>query len=177
MPSELAESLQSRLRSLFGGDPHVTALRRLTAASRETWEFTSTSHGKPRQMILRRDPAPVPDSARMALEAAVCAAAREAGVPVPQIYDAVGGDSDGATTNGLGSAYIIMEKLDGETLPRRLLRDERFRAVRATLPYQLGRLSRSCTRCRQGRSSGCPMPTRWTTCSSNTPRPVHQFQC
>ncbi|ETB17983.1 phosphotransferase family protein [Mycobacterium intracellulare] len=157
MPSELAESLQSRLRSLFGGDPHVTALRRLTGgASRETWEFTSTSHGKPRQMILRRDPAPVPDSARMALEAAVCAAAREAGVPVPQIYDAVGGDSDGATTNGLGSAYIIMEKLDGETLPRRLLRDERFRAVRATLPYQLGRLLAQLHQVPTGQIIGLP---------------------
>jgi aminoglycoside phosphotransferase (APT) family kinase protein len=57
-------------------------------------------------------------------------AARAAGVPVPELYDY----GEGA----LGHAYLLMERLDGETIPRRLLRDDAYAAVRAGLAYRLG---------------------------------------
>jgi aminoglycoside phosphotransferase (APT) family kinase protein len=57
-----------------------------------------------------------------AVEAAAMTAARLADVPVAEIYDY----RDGA----LGQAYLLMERLDGETIPRRLLRDEAYAAVR-----------------------------------------------
>jgi len=57
-------------------------------------------------------------------------AARLAGVPVAEIYD----HGEGA----LGQAYLLMERLDGETIPRRLLRDEAYAAVRPHLARRLG---------------------------------------
>jgi len=57
-------------------------------------------------------------------------AARLAGVPVAEIYD----HGEGA----LGQAYLLMERLDGETIPRRLLRDEAYAAVRPGLARRLG---------------------------------------
>ena len=57
-------------------------------------------------------------------------AARIAGVPVAEIYDYGEGP--------LGHAYLLMERLDGETIPRRLLRDEAYAAVRPRLARRLG---------------------------------------
>ncbi|QEN12947.1 phosphotransferase [Mycolicibacterium sp. ELW1] len=138
MDSELVGSLQFRLQQVFGGDHSVTNLHRLTGgASRETWAFTASQGDLHREMILRRDPPAAPDGARMALEAAVSTAAGAAEIPVPRIYDCSSANTSGA---GLGSSYIIMERISGESLPRRLLRDDTFREIRKALPYELGRL-------------------------------------
>src|SRR5579862_9937686 len=56
--------------------------------------------------------------------------ARKAGVPAPELHD----HGDGA----LGQAYLLMERLEGETIPRRLLRDEAYAAVRPGLARRLG---------------------------------------
>ena len=60
------------------------------------------------------------------------AAARAAGVPVPELYDY------GEEALGPGRAYLLMERLDGETIPRRLLRDDAYAAVRPQLARRLG---------------------------------------
>ncbi|GAA4055355.1 hypothetical protein GCM10022214_03170 [Actinomadura miaoliensis] len=110
----------------------VTGLRRLSGgASRETWAFEADG----RALILRRDPPSAPDPSAlnagdMAREAALLAAAAEAGVPVPRLA----GHGDAL----LGTPYLIMERLDGETIPRRLLRDDRFAEVRPRLARELG---------------------------------------
>ena len=59
-------------------------------------------------------------------------AARRAGVPVAEIYDYGPG--------ALGQAYLLMERLEGETIPRRLLRDEAYAAVRPGLARRLGEI-------------------------------------
>ena len=51
-----------------------------------------------------------------------------------EIYDYGTGDQHCA----LGQAYLLMERLDGETIPRRLLRDEAYAAVRPGLARRLG---------------------------------------
>src|SRR5579862_3579338 len=56
--------------------------------------------------------------------------ARKAGVPAPELHD----HGDGA----LGQAYLLMERLDGETIPRRLLRDEAYAAARPGLARRFG---------------------------------------
>ncbi|MBE1531957.1 phosphotransferase family protein [Actinomadura algeriensis] len=92
----------------------ITDLHRLSGgASRETWAFTAD--GRP--LILRRDPPAAPDAEAMAREAALLSSAAAAGVPVPTLVDH-GDDLDGAP-------YLIMERLAGETIPRRLLRTPR----------------------------------------------------
>lgn len=107
----------------------VTGLRRLSAgASRETWAFAAGV----RPRILRRDPPSQPDAAGMAREAACLRAAHAAGVPVPAVL------AHGDGTDGVGSPYLVVEHLDGETLPRRLLRDARWETVRPRLARELG---------------------------------------
>ena len=117
--------LSDALAGLLGAD--VADLRRLPGgASRETWSFTAG--GAP--LVVRRDPPGRADAAAMAREAALLASAAGAGVPVPRLV-ARGDDLD-------GTPFLIMEKLDGETIPRKLLRDERFAGVRPRLARELG---------------------------------------
>ncbi len=107
----------------------VTGLRRLTGgASRETWSFDAGGRG----LVLRRDPPSAPDPVGMAREAECFLAAAAAGVPVPPLL------ASGDGSDGVGSPYLLMERLDGEALPQRLLRDERWAAVRPLLPRQFG---------------------------------------
>ncbi|GGT71082.1 phosphotransferase family protein [Actinomadura citrea] len=118
---DLAASLADRLGA------RVTGLRRLSGgASRETWSFDAD--GRP--LVLRRDPPGSLDPTAMGREAGLLASAAAAGVPVPGLADH-GDDLDGAP-------YMIMERLSGETIPRRLLRDERFAGVRPGLARELG---------------------------------------
>jgi aminoglycoside phosphotransferase (APT) family kinase protein len=105
----------------------ITGLRRLSGgASRETWSFDAGG----RALILRRDPPASPDPAAMAREAALLVSAADAGVPVPHLA----GNGDDLA----GTPYLIMERLEGETIPRRLLRDDRFAAARPGLARELG---------------------------------------
>ncbi|MFS2292530.1 MAG: phosphotransferase family protein [Actinomadura sp.] len=105
----------------------VSNLARLSGgASRETWSFDAD--GRP--LILRREQPGALDTSAMAREAALLVSAADAGVPVPALVDH-GDDLDGAP-------FLIMERLSGETIPRRLLRDERFAGVRGRLARELG---------------------------------------
>lgn len=119
------DTLETALAERLGTS--VSDLRRLPGgASRETWSFTAD--GRP--LILRRDPPGAVDAAAMAREAALLASAARAGVPVPRLV-AHGDALD-------GTPYLIMERLEGETIPRRLLRDDRFASARPRLARELG---------------------------------------
>jgi aminoglycoside phosphotransferase (APT) family kinase protein len=112
------------------------AARNLTAlsggASRRTWSLDTTGPGT--GLILRHDPPGAPDPAGMAKEAACLRAAHDAGVPVPALVD------HGDGTGRFPLPYLLMERVDGETIPRRLLRDPALTEVRAALPRALGRI-------------------------------------
>ena len=60
-------------------------------------------------------------------------AARAAGVPAPELYD------HGEEALGPGRAYLLMERLDGETIPRRLLRDDAYEPCGPGSPAVSGR--------------------------------------
>ncbi|NDU73193.1 phosphotransferase [Actinomadura sp. DSM 109109] len=122
---EPSGDLAAALADLLGAP--VTGLHRLSGgASRETWSFDAG--GRP--LVLRRDPPGSPDPAAMGREAGLLASAAAAGVPVPGLAGH-GDDLDGAP-------YMLMERLPGETIPRRLLRDERLAGVRPGLARELG---------------------------------------
>jgi aminoglycoside phosphotransferase (APT) family kinase protein len=138
--SGLTGALASRLGALWDTEVEVTGLRPLPGgASRESWDVRVRTHGDAageRRLILLREAgrgiarqAGYPDK-NVAVEAAAMTAARRAGVPVAEIYD--------HGTGPLGQAYLLMERLDGETIPRRLLRDEAYAAVRPGLARRLG---------------------------------------
>lgn len=132
----LAEVLADRSGE---SDVQVTHLERLTGgASSETWSFDAAlSDGSVLPLILRRDP---PGLSRtrtrpMSIEAEAIRAAARVGVPEPRI---LAYDDDPAA---LGSSFIVMQRIDGETIARRILRDEPYREIRPRLAGQCGELA------------------------------------
>lgn len=118
---ELAGWLRDRL-----GCASVVDLRRLSGgASRETWAFVAVSaDGVRTPLVLRRDPPGAPGRG-MRLEAALLRAAAAAGVRVPALVAA-------------DDASLVLEFVDGETIPRRILRDDRFARAREALAIDAG---------------------------------------
>jgi aminoglycoside phosphotransferase (APT) family kinase protein len=111
------------------GPVRLEELQQLSGgASRETWAFEA--NGRP--LILRRDPPGRPGQpGSMALEANAMRACGRAGLRVPEVIL----DDDG--TN-LGTAGLVMSRVPGETLARRILRDDVFGHARTVLAAQLG---------------------------------------
>ncbi len=132
-----ANDLQDRLARLLHAD--IEGLRRLSGgASRETWSFdTCAADGTAQQLILRRDPPGVPlpvgRIGGMPLEAILFETAARAGVPVPTIR--ASGDAD---DNILETGFLVMDRVDGETIARKILRDEPYAHARSVLVEQLG---------------------------------------
>jgi len=118
------------------GEPvRVGEMTRLSGgASRETWAFDAVHpDGRVEALILRRDhPGVERVGASMALEARAIRAAARVGVPVPEVV-AVG---EGAEP--LGAPFLVMARIEGETIPRRILRDEAWAGARPVLAAQCG---------------------------------------
>lgn len=133
---ELSAQLANRLGELWRTRIGINGLHRLSGgASRQTWEFEAQpGGGEPVRLVLRRDPPGEGRPESMALEASALHAAAEAGVPVPQLLD------HGTDEAVLGAPYVLTEHVDGQTIPRRLLRDPEFAEVRDTLATELGRV-------------------------------------
>ena len=101
-------------------------------ASRETWRVAlRTASGTDRTLVLRRDP-PGGLSSGLVLEAHLLEAAGRAGVPVPSVVAA------GEGLPGSRGRYLLMDFVAGETIPRRILRDEAYAGVRPALARQCG---------------------------------------
>ena len=112
--------LAARLQQLVGDE--VTDLERMVGgASRETWSFRAGD----RELVARCDPAGAPRAGAMTREALLLQAAERAGVPVPGVV---------ASADDL----IVVRRLYGETIARRLLRDDEFTGARQGLAAQCG---------------------------------------
>jgi aminoglycoside phosphotransferase (APT) family kinase protein len=124
------DGLALALAGLVGGE--VTGLRRLSGgASRETWSFD----GGGRPLILQRQrPGAGAANVTMATEVALLRAAADAGVAVPAV---VADASDGVA---LGAPAFVVERLEGETIARKLLRDDEYAAVRPRVAAECGGL-------------------------------------
>jgi aminoglycoside phosphotransferase (APT) family kinase protein len=148
--TDLAGVLTSRLRALWGTAVEVTGLRQLSGgASRESWDIQVRAAGATgRRLILLRAAAGRAPEKDIAVEAAAMIAARAAGVPAPELYDFGNG--------ALGQDYLLMERLDGETIPRRLLRDDAYAAVRPGLAYRLGEVLARIHQVDPGQIPGLP---------------------
>jgi aminoglycoside phosphotransferase (APT) family kinase protein len=108
---------------------HVSPPWRLSGgASRETWAFDAD--GRP--LILQRERPGGRRQAGMATEVRLLRAAAAASVPVPPVVAADGG-TDHAV---LGRSWLVTERLEGETIPRKILRDDRWAQARAALTGQ-----------------------------------------
>lgn len=132
---QLAERLRAAVSDALGEDCTVEGLVRLSGgASRETWAFDARcAGGEVRPLILRRDPPESPKQA-MVLEGRALRAAAAVGVPVPALLTAT--DDPGP----LGSAFLVVERVEGETIARRILRDDALTATRPLLAAQCGEI-------------------------------------
>lgn len=141
--TELHELLARAFDRRGGAGHRVTDLVRLSAgASREAWSFRlQKPDGGSEPLILKRDPIdaePIPEEdadnrfgADRATEAAIVDAAWRAGVPAPRLTFLA------EPADNLGTGFV-MQALEGETLPQKILRDPGLAAARAALPEQLG---------------------------------------
>src|SRR5262245_4527029 len=130
-PADAAD-LAQRLAGVLGARA-VEDLRQLSGgASRETWSFAAVDGaGDRRSLILQRQR---PGSERdITVEASVVRAAGAAGVPVAGVVAA------SADPDVLGAPFMVVTAVDGETIARRILRDDQYAAARVALPSQLGR--------------------------------------
>ena len=111
------------------------SLKRLTAgASQQSWVFCTRADGGERGFVLRRMPegaALLDGAVGPEREAAAIIAAGDAGVPVPTIRHVL------APGDGLGRGFIS-DRVEGETIPRKILRDEAFAALRPRLADECG---------------------------------------
>lgn len=133
----VAAKIASRLGDTRGGTLSVEGARLLPAgASRATYAATLVDGtGQVEPIIIRAVPAATDDGGLRA-EAQVLRAAADAGVPVPEILDA-GFDED---DNALGFPYLAMNFIDGESIPRRILRDDAYEGARAGFVDQCGEI-------------------------------------
>ena len=129
------EDLSQALLSLLdtpGGS--IEGLTRLSGgASRETWAFDLVDGSSRRPLILQRvrGKATTGTGIGIGKEAQLLRAARAAGVPVAEVV----ASDDGAV---LGAAGMVVERLEGETIARKLLRDDEWAEARTRLGAQVG---------------------------------------
>jgi aminoglycoside phosphotransferase (APT) family kinase protein len=129
LASLLARALHGRL-----GTVTIDGLTRLSGgASRQTWAFDAVAaDGSRTELILRRDPPGRPsEPGAMGREARAIAAAQKAVLAVPEVL------LSSNKTDLLGSAGLVMRRIPGETIARRLLRDDRYAPARGVLASQL----------------------------------------
>jgi aminoglycoside phosphotransferase (APT) family kinase protein len=111
----------------------VTDLERLSGgASRETWSFDLDDGGSRAGFVLQRARAgAVATGPGMEGEATLLRAAAAADVPVPEVV-ASGPD------DGIGAPWVMARRLSGETIPRKLLRDDEYARARRGLAAACG---------------------------------------
>ena len=117
------DDLSAHLSTVLGG-ASITDLRRLSGgASRDTWRF----HADGRPLVVQRQRGG--DGRDMALEADVVRSAGAAGVRVPEVL--------ASGTDPAGAAFMVVAAVEGETIARKILRDDRFAGARTRLTSQM----------------------------------------
>jgi aminoglycoside phosphotransferase (APT) family kinase protein len=128
--------LEAFLLEKLGQPVHLCGARQLTGgASRDTWAVDLVVHGAEKQcLVVRRDMGGqiMPDALNRATEFAVLQRAHQGGVLVPRPRWVC------MDPEVLGSAFLVMDRLEGESVGRRVLRDPDLAKARQKLPAQMG---------------------------------------
>jgi len=182
LKAQLADAIRERIGVARIGaasvtDVRIDGLRRLTGgASRESWSFDAVRDDGTRvELVLRRDPPSRPGPAgAMALEARAMRCAGEAGVPVPEVLF----DTDDAAA--LGAAGMIMGRVQGEALGKRILRDDALAAARSSLVAQCATALADLHRADPGALGAAPehdplAGIRWILDELGEPVPTFEF--
>ncbi len=121
------------------GATGVTAAAKLSGgASQETWTFEIVRPSGNIGAILRRAPpgygASPSRAAGLDAEAVLMQLAYDAGLPSPRVLHVLKPEDE------LGTGFI-MQRIEGETIARKILRDEQFAGARPMLARQIGRIA------------------------------------
>jgi aminoglycoside phosphotransferase (APT) family kinase protein len=135
----MEEVLGRSVASWCPGATGVTDAVRLSGgASQETWSFDILHPDGLIGAILRRAPigygAAPGRAAGLDAEARLMQLAYDAGVPSPRVLHILQPQDD------LGTGFI-MQRVEGETIARKILRDEKFANARPLLARQLGKIA------------------------------------
>ena len=134
MSADLANALAVSLAGPLG-DVKINDLQRLSAgASRETWSFIAVSTNESQRLILQRHRSAASRLRTGLDEAALLRRALTGGVTVPEIVASETGD-----TNPVGAPFMISRRIEGESIPRKILRDDTFAKARRGLVADFGR--------------------------------------
>ncbi|HZZ34729.1 MAG TPA: phosphotransferase family protein [Caulobacteraceae bacterium] len=134
-PDDFAGALSAVAARHIAGADHIENLRRLSGgASQETWAFEAVGPHLTKPLILRRAPggervhesAVGPENEARLMQLAV-----EAGAPAPIVQYVL------TPEDGLGRGFIV-GFIEGETLGRKIVRDDRFAAIRPGLARRCG---------------------------------------
>jgi len=138
-PDEVSEKLTAFLKRAHNAKSvRVDDLRLLTGgASRQTWSFDAAiEHADGRSetlaLIARADQRQSVGLMTRETEYRVLEVAHAGGVPVPRVH--LMGDGS------LGAPFFLMERIEGETIARRILRDDEHAGARPKMTAQLGEI-------------------------------------
>lgn len=128
-------AVESVLRANLGSRVRVRRLDPLSAgSSRLTWAVDAELDGRVCRLVLQRERVRGQGWSDVDAEARLLRAAQGAGVPVPAV---VAADARGAV---LGGAFIVTSRVEGETLPRRILRSPELAGARAGFAARCGEI-------------------------------------
>jgi aminoglycoside phosphotransferase (APT) family kinase protein len=135
----IEQELSRCVASFYPGATGVTGAAKLSGgASQETWSFDIVHASGTFGAILRRSPkgygAAPSRAAGLDAEARLMQLAHDAGLPSPQVLHVLRPEDD------LGTGFI-MARIEGETIARKILRDEQFAKARPILARQLGKVA------------------------------------
>ncbi|MGD0191504.1 MAG: phosphotransferase family protein [Rhizomicrobium sp.] len=133
--------LQRALAKAIPGLVRIDGVVRLSGgASQETWSLDAFAGGEAIPLILRRAPGGAPrapgqgaNSVPLETEAIVIEAARKAGAAAPRVRYVLKPEDE------VGIGYV-MDRLEGETIARKILRDDAFASIRPHLARQCGEI-------------------------------------
>lgn len=163
MPAVDAPLLAAVCRRHFDDDVTIENLRRLSGgASRETWAFTAMgARDGVHHLVIRRDPGSTIGSTDRSTEYELLQAAGAANVAVPRVRFLLD------EADGLGVGFV-MDHIEGETIPRKILRDDEYATARARLT----------TQCAQAAAAihALPLATLPRLARQNALEQIEQFQ-
>ena len=141
MTPDFLPALERALRRTFPELTRIENVVRLSGgASQETWSLDAVAREQTFALILRRAPGGAPrvpgqgaNSVPLETEALVIEAARKAGAAAPRVRHVLTPEDD------VGIGYV-MDRLEGETIARKILRDDAFASVRPKLARQCGEI-------------------------------------
>jgi len=136
--NDLLTKLRIVVADTFSDSPEVVEFQRLSGgASQETWSFDAVGNGTVTPLILRRAAGRRQGSSSgfgLDTEAALVQVAEKHSVPVPHVFRVL------QTGDDMGMGFI-MNRIEGETIARKILRDAEFDAVRPKLARQCGEIA------------------------------------